>query len=181
MSEKRRRGIGIRKWLILAIQEYAKEHGLKSHTVTVSKILRGELKPIQSFEKYKNEKNDIKQGVSMQEELWLALKDYASNLHDKDARVAHKILIGEIGPIPKGSLKEGEKLARKREELRTLKKEESNSIELVQDQIVQDLESEPKKDADNRTLSKGVPIDQLKPEDKKINPDDDFYSGVFNI
>lgn len=196
MGSKRRRGIGIRKWLVTALQEYAKKEGIASHTAAFSLILRGQLAPLPEYEKYKNGDN-ANQDVSMQEELLLALKDYCHQREKNESttKVASKVLVGMIVPIPPQSIEEGMRLARIREAEREAngetgkakkKKVVTAKIEVEvgssqEEMILQEREIEIKRVGDNgRPLSQGVPVRE-KPIEKKINPEDDSYGGVFNF
>ena len=123
MSVKRRRGIGIRKWLIVALKDVAKsrsEHLGKpvSHTSVANKILRGKLPPISAYGKYKENGDCTKQGVSMPEELWLAIKEYSKEREkgEGDTKITCKIIVGKIRPIPEHCIEAGKRIARHRED-----------------------------------------------------------------
>ena len=225
MSVKRRRGIGFRKWLVVALKDYAKRvkivspsKGIVSHTTVTNRILRGKIPPIPSYEKYKDD-DRTKQGISMPEELWLALKAYGKQRgkDESDTQVACKIIVGKIPPIPKHCIEEGERLARQREADRALnptkskrpkkkkaekkgKESDDHSCETelppgasskeplgsvkeeLQERKILDEQTERKHDKNGRRLSKGEPFDEKKgSKDQSINPDDDFYGGIFNI
>lgn len=230
----------MRKWLVVALKDYAKREGVPSHTAAVNRILRGKLAPIRNYESYKEGGSDAKQGVSMTEELWLALKDYASRRGKGESytKIACKILVGKIGCIPLVSIEEGKRLARIREDERAKKLEiplaesasepkmqaandtrafiapepiavaesvaepvaeskikpkskkekKRKATEIAQTQsepsqeeiILAEREWAEKKDERGRPLSNGVPVAERTLE-KKINPDDDSYGGVFNL
>lgn len=180
MSTKRRRGIGIRRWLVSALKDYAKSNGVSSHTTAANKILRGKLAPISEYAKYKDGGDKTKRGVSMPEELWLAIKDYGKQRGngESDAKVMCKILVGKIGPIPQKSIEEGKRLAREREAgrdpIESSKKKGTHSQRI----ILEEREEQSKRRV--RPLSRGVPVSCQTPE-KKIDPEDDSYGGVFNF
>lgn len=244
MSFKRRRGIGIRKWLVSALKDYSKREDVPSHTAAVNRILRGKLAPIRDYEIYKNGGDNTKQGVSMPEELWLALKDYASfrGKGESYTKVACKILVGKIGPVPSRSIEEGKRLARLREseraerlgipiiesasepkveaandahasvepepaapvvttpatlsepvtdpkvEPKPKRKKKAKKAKIAQREsepsqeeiILAEREDSERTDERGRPLSHGVPVAE-KALEKKINPDDDSYGGVFNL
>lgn len=181
MSTKRRRGIGIRRWLVSALKDYAKSNDISSHTTAANKILRGKLAPLSEYAKYKDGGDETKQGVSMPEELWLAIKDYGKQRGngESDAKVMCKILVGKIGPIPPKSIEEGKRLAREREAgrdpIESSKKKEAHSQEQI---ILEEREEQSKGRV--RPLSRGVPV-SCQTSEKKINPEDDSYGGVFNF
>lgn len=131
MSVKRRRGIGIRKWLVAALKDYAKREGISSHTSAANEILRGKIPPILSYERYREDGDCTKQGVSMPEELWLAIKEYAKERGEGEnyTMIACKIIVGKIMPIPPHCIMEGERLARKREADRPEQSREKKKIE----------------------------------------------------
>ncbi len=125
MSVKRRRGIGMRKWLVAALKDVAKRQSAEltkpvSHTSIANEILRGKLPPISAYEKYKENGDCAKQGVSMQEELWLAVKEYSKERAkgEGDAKISCKIIVGKIPPVPEHCIEAGKRLARQREKER---------------------------------------------------------------
>lgn len=229
MNPKRRRGVGIRKWLIAALKDYAKQQQeilssqgkskKLSHTSVFNLILRGQLEPIRDYERYKEGGDDARKGVSMPEDLWLAVKDYGERRGkgESDTKVVCKILVGKIDPIPSESIEEGIRRAREREAVRAKESpqvqsddssnEESGSrksvkkrqksitdkpiievlessqeeIQSQEEVIIQQREEVTKRsDERGRPLSQGVPVNE-RPLEKKINPDDDSYGGIFNL
>lgn len=207
MSVKRRRGIGIRKWLVAALRDHAKKEGLPTHTAAANKILRGKTSPIKSYEQYKNGGDDTKQGVSMPESLWLALKAYreARGRGENDTQLACKIIVGKVESIPKRYIDEGEFQARDRESKRSTvneppkKKPEKKKPEKKKpakkkpkkkpspppvavkekSQEIEIIESrtEEKLDEYGRALSKGAPFDKNGGHSNREIDPDDDHFG----
>jgi len=195
MSLKRRRGIGMRTWLVAALKDCAKAEGIKSHTAVANKILQGKIGPIRSYEQYKEKFEHTKQGVSMPEELWLALKAYSKGRGkgESDTQVACKIIVGKIPSIPEECIQQGKREAREREADRATLEPDPPKVEDAavtataevdskEEQKIVEKCSEEKKDENGRALSRGEPVDEeAGSSERKINPDDDFYGGVFNM
>ena len=126
-ANKRRRGIGVKIWLIDALQEYAqglpasdKKKGKKpSHTTVANKIWQGKIDPVKPARAcwHKKRGEHSRKGVSMPEWLWLAIKAYAEKLDEtwSHSMVAAKILLGRVPPVPKECIEIGLKQARERE------------------------------------------------------------------
>ena len=123
---KRRRGIGIKSWIIEALTEYALEQSADlppkkrlSHTTVANKIWRGRLKPIDRNRAHRCKENGglKRKGVSMPEWLWLAIKAYAEQRGkgESNSLVASRILLGKIPPVPKDCVEAGERQAQLRE------------------------------------------------------------------
>lgn len=207
VSTKRRRGIGLRRWLVSAMKHYAKREGVSAHTTIVNRILRGEMHPLPDYERYKEGGDETKQDVSMPEELWLAVKDYSHRRGkgESSGKIATRILVGLLEPIPLISIEEGKRQARVREAERLAKgyepilpkkkvkkkaKKKSNGsakknwihgCDPSQEEVIlQEREELDKKKANARPLSQGVPVEK-KVSEKKINSDDDSYGGIFNF
>ena len=120
-TTKRRRGVGVKKWLIAALKEAAEMGGHKSHTQVANKIWTGKLAPLDgSCRRFKSEVDSGSQGISMREAQWLALKVYAERRGEGEStsQIANKILVGKIEPLPKDCIDRGKSWAKEREDER---------------------------------------------------------------
>lgn len=153
-SAKRRRGIGIKEWVVAALKERAAEGGCKSHTEVATKIWLGEASPLEKgCRKHKAEFPEGSKGVSMREEVWLALKVYADNREGDDSsqKVANMILVGKLPSLPHDCIVRGREWATERESERL---------------------NEAKSEGSNRSSKSKKKIEGEEPDHDKAAPED---------
>lgn len=201
-TAKRRRGIGIKKWIVAALKERASSEGLKSHTQVAKKIWTGKLDPLNAdCRRFKSDFPDGSQGVSMREDLWLAIKVYAERRgKDESAQqVANKMLVGKADPIPADCIARGKEWTAEREKAR-VKEGESNPIpkkkaapkpkkpkKTKSEEIVEEREAREDREGSfgrrKRKLSTGSAPDPQENErrERTITPDVEILGGVFYL
>ena len=202
-TAKRRRGIGVKKWVVAALKERASSDGFASHTQVANQIWQGLLSPLDAdCRRFKSDFPDGSKGVSMREELWLAIKAYADlrGKGESTQNVANKILVGKVDPIPYECIARGSEWAREREEVR-IKDGERNPIPKKKattkpkkkataksDVVVEEREAESEGQDRSfgerkRKLSTGSPPDSPsdKPRERTITPDVEILGGVFYL
>lgn len=205
-TTKRRRGVGVKKWLIAALKEAAIMGGHKSHTQVANKIWTGKLGPLDSgCRKFKSEVESGSQGISMREAQWLALKVYAERRGEGEStsQIANKILVGKIEPLPKDCIDRGKSWAKEREgeraadeeknptpkpekktKKKTAKKAKAQSDKSIKEksESASDSGTEPFSKKRKRKLSQGhVREPSGTPEQKTITPDAEYFGGIFSL
>lgn len=202
-TTKRRRGVGVKKWIIDALKEAAQMGGHKSHTQVANKIWAGKLAPldINICRRFKSESKYGSQGVSMREAQWLALKVYAEQRGEGEntSQIANKILVGVIGPIPDNCIDRGKTWAKEREEERAADEKESptpkskkkaakkarkqsDEDDKEKTEDVPDSGREPFSKRSKKKLSQGHEREPSKtPEQKEITPDAEYFGGIFSL
>jgi len=185
-SVKRRRCINVDICTVDALRRYAEALG-GSHTGVATEIIRGKTPPLAPPEM----RGCGRQGISMSEALWFAIKAYTASEFPDDAYTAitDRILVGEIPPVPEVYIARGEAMAHSREiergegsiEIKE-KKENKNKQKkkLEKDEIKTEREldeEEHKKSREN--LSRGTPIDKenYRPS-QEIDLNEEFFGGV---
>jgi len=264
VNTKRRRGIGVKIWLIEALKEIADQEPAKGGRVTptsvANQIWKGKRDPIVLKRacrlKKESKEPHAKKGISTQEWLWLAIKEYGEMRNESASKVAALMLVGKIPPVPAECIKVGKQKAMQREQERALhggkeppsrrsgvskerqearrlareakeaareqkrferekakedrrlarqaakeekkKEREAAKREKERQRKAKQKEKEEKKrsqrdvtvtnekekekvDERGYPLSKGQPFCRDEDKDRKVNPNDDFFGGIFNM
>lgn len=187
-SLRRRRCINIDICTVDTLKRYAEALG-GSHTGVANDILRGKTPPLTPPEV----RGCGRQGISMSEALWLAVKAYAASEFPDDpyTSVADRILVGEVPPVPEVYIARGEAMAGAREEERagtakTTKndkevkgKTSSKKKEKTNDKTSMEEFDKEEREIDRAKLARGTPMDDdnCRPS-QEIDLNDEFFGGV---
>jgi len=183
-NAKRRRGIGVKKWILEALKDAVEKGGHKTPTELANKIWRGDTAPIEDAKRFKREGLQGSKGVSMREELWLALKVYAEERGkgESSQKVANMILVGRIPPLPHQCVARGSDWAREREQERIAKQLLEKEEPKEKEEAPPREERNPPKHMRSRRPSHGTKREASnETESKKINPDADYFGGTFYL
>ena len=189
----------MKKWILEALKDAVLNGGYKTPTEVANKIWRGEISPVTDARRFKREDLKGSKGVSMREELWLALKVYAEKRGEGESsqKVANMVLVGKIPKIPDECMARGREWAREREQERIKKqsleeKEPKKKVEKktkeakvekkIEEAPPREERKTPPKHIRSKAPSQGTKREaQDETESKKINPDADYFGGTFYL